>query len=86
MWHACTGQPSQRLLLQGLIQAAAFRLKWHQGQERPARKLLEASLTKLQSAAEHLDAEVYGIDLAHLIRTLPLVITDAHWPTLQVSL
>ena len=82
MWHGCTGERTgQRCLLQGLIQAAAFRLKVHQRMERPAKKLLNASLTKLRTAENTLGPMVSGVDIAFLRETLPLVLEDARWPT-----
>ena len=82
MWHGCTGERTgQRCLLQGLIQAAAFRLKVHQRMERPAKKLLNASLTKLRTAENTLGPIVSGVDIAFLRETLPLVLEDARWPT-----
>ena len=82
MWHACKGKTGERLLLQGLIQAAAFRLKWHQQQERPALKLLDASTNKLQHASETLGPIVHGVPILNLIQRLCQVPTTAHWPTI----
>lgn len=69
--------------VQSLIQAAAFRLKWHMGHRPSAIQLLEGAKKRLTLARDELQQQVWSVDIPHLLSELDQAISKDHWPVLR---
>lgn len=82
VWHELERGTTLHTLSQGLIQAAAFVLKTHMGQERGAGYLLERSTMKLEKAAAEAGIVQRGVHIPGLIRSLDEFKETGVWPVL----
>ena len=84
-WEACwhhTPAGPRRELQQGLIQAAAARLKLHMGHRRPAARLQRIALQRLDTVLQGPDAIVDGVDVAATAHALQAGFAAGRWPTI----
>ena len=82
LWHHAERGTAVSDLLQALIQAGAFMLKTHLGQERGARDLLTRSTGRLRSVAEREGPVWRGLDLLETTRRLDAYAAGGPWPLL----
>ena len=82
IWHRLDSDDAHRTFVQGIIQAAAFRLKWHMGHQSSAMILKSSSETRLRTTQDQIGNIVWSIDIAALIGELGHVQARNHWPTL----
>jgi hypothetical protein len=80
IWHELERGSLLHTLSQGLIQASAFVLKTHVGQERGASYLLERASLKLQRVQEEAGSTVRGVDLPVLLERLSAFHEGGDWP------
>jgi predicted metal-dependent hydrolase len=81
-WRGLDRDSSEAWLLQGLILAAAFALKHHQGVADGARTLLDRCHLGLRAVVEREGEVVRGIPLRELFRRLHAFAGGGPWPTL----
>jgi uncharacterized protein len=82
IWHQVPTQDPYRLLLQGLIQAAAGVLKRHTEHSGPADLLHSRSCQKLRCVIESTGSPYRGLQLSELIERLQAFHSGGAWPTL----
>ncbi len=70
IWRSAPRDDPYAELLQGLIQAAAFLLKQHMGQEAAAEHLRSASAARLSSARDRCGSSFRGVELDCLLQAL----------------
>ncbi len=80
IWHSVPRDDSFFLLLQGLIQAAAYLLKTHMKHHEPAARLRLVSIEKLSYVLAVEDMPYRGIDLNQFIAQLNAFETSQAWP------
>ena len=71
-------------MLQGIIQGAAYRLKWHMGHKTAAATLRIASCTRLLTAKKHLGEVIWGIHIDSLVAQLETIESEGTWPRLDL--
>ena len=80
IWHHVPRQTPLWWMLKGLIQASAFTLKQHMGQERAADRLLGRSTGLLMQASEQLGAVHRGVHMPMLCERLRAFHVGGPWP------
>ena len=80
IWHHAPRQSPFWLMLKGLIQASAFTLKQHLGQDRAAARLLARSTGHLMQASENVGPVHRGVDLPLLCQRLEAFAKGGPWP------
>lgn len=83
VWHELERGSTLHTLSQGLIQAAAFVLKQHMGQERGARYLLQRATEKLERVAAEVGSVHRGVDIPALLGSLQAFKEGGDWPRLR---
>ena len=83
IWHELERGSWLHTLSQGLIQAAAFVLKHHMGQERGSRYLLERAAEKLERVATEVGPVPRGVDIPALLVSLQGFQDGGEWPQLR---
>ena len=85
IWHRLPKTDLHRPFVQGLIQAAAYRLKWHMKHETSARTLKLACESRLKEAQEALGDQLWGVNIPALLTQIARVEEQQVWPTIQSS-
>ena len=84
VWHELERGSTLHTLSQGLIQAAAFVLKTHMGQERGASYLLQRATEKLERVVAEGGVAQRGVHIPGLICSLQEFQSGGEWPTVGV--
>lgn len=82
-WEACwhhTPAGPRRQLQQGLIQAAAARLKLHMGHLSPAQRLQQIALGRLDAVLEAGETTVDSVDVAMTAQSIRDGFAPGRWP------
>lgn len=82
-WEACwhhTPEGPRRQLQQGLIQAAAARLKLHMGHHRPAQRLQRIALGRLAVVQDLGECVVDGVDVFRTAQSIREGFKGGRWP------
>ena len=82
IWHRLESNDPHRSFVQGLIQAAAYRLKWHMGHDKSARTLKLACEKRLEMAHLRLGEVVWDVNIPKLLLQIARVETENIWPEL----
>ena len=80
IWHELERGTTLHTLSQGLIQAAAFVLKTHMGQDRGAKYLLERASFRLETVMAAEGPSVRGVDIPVLLKRLADFQAGGDWP------
>ncbi|MEE2750483.1 MAG: DUF309 domain-containing protein [Myxococcota bacterium] len=83
IWHSVPREDPFFLLLQGLIQSAAYLLKTHMGHHEAAARLRLVSIEKLSEVLAAEDMPYRGVDLNHFIAQLNSFESSEAWPRLD---
>ena len=82
-WEACwhhTAAGPRRELQQGLIQAAAARLKLHMGHHRPADRLQQTALRRLEVVLQAQPGPLDGVDVEQTAQAIRDGFAEGCWP------
>ena len=82
IWLMIPQEDPHRDFVQGIIQAAAFRLKWHMGHTSPAMKLKETATRRLLNSRDQLGGCIWGVDIDSLTLQMRQVVKKGGWLTL----